>query len=87
MVYTLPVLVSQILNKHRFRYFLVAVLHIGFVILPLDTAGQSHLLKSNAPVPLTPIHGSQLEELPTSVSLTASNARGTYATALFNYRF
>ena len=87
MVYTLPVLVSRILNKHRFRYFLVAVLHIGFVILPLDTAGQSHLLKSNAPIPLTPTHGTQLEELPTSVSLTASNARGTYATAIFNYRF
>ena len=87
MVYTLPVLENQIVNKHRFQYFLVAVLHIGFVLLPLDTVGQSHLLKSNAPVPLTPIHGSQLEELPTSVGLTASNARGTYATAIFNYRF
>ena len=57
------------------------------VVLPEEIAGQPYSLKANAPVPLTPIHGTQFEEIPTSVTMTASNARGTYATATFNYRF
>ena len=84
MVYTLPVVVDRLLT---FRYILLAILHIGVVIPPAETTGQPYLLKANAPVPLTPIHGTQFEELPTSVTMTASNALGTYATATFNYRF
>ena len=84
MVYTLPVVVDRLLT---FRYILLAILHIGVVIPPAEATGQPYLLKANAPVPLTPIHGTQFEELPTSVTMTASNALGTYATATFNYRF
>lgn len=50
-------------------------------------AAQTVSLKATAPVQLAPVDGTLFEQLPSTTTLNISNARGTYASATFNYQF
>ena len=80
------VLISERVAKQYLQRSLATLVTI-LLVQVAPAAGQDNLLKANAPVSLTPIHGTQFEELPTTVAMTAANARGTYVTAVFEYRF
>ncbi len=87
LVYTPSDLVADRTARRVYPSSLLILVAALLVTTPQRASAQAISLKSDAPVLLTPVHGTQFDELPSSVTVSVSNARGSYVQAAFDHRF
>ena len=87
VVYTPPELIGDFIPPRIFPPLVLPLFVVLLLATSDRTAAQTVTLKADTPVQLTPPHGTLLEELPSSVTVNVSNARGTYVPGVFDHRF